>query len=121
MQNSIAPGAFFQALLAEHRLKVDEKVTSLEEDLAQATLEAEADWGSSPQDEASAELQPILSRHANAAGLRSQQRVQHLDWVRACTDVEALPGTHAASATSTSLWSHLPAVPVSGRWMRMYV
>lgn len=71
---------------------MDEKVTSLEEDLAQAALEAEADRGSSPQDEAAAELQPILSRHANAAGLRSHARVQHLDWIRACSDVEPLPG-----------------------------
>ena len=62
--------------------------------MAQAALEAEEERGSTAQDETAAEMQPILSRHAVAAGSRTQQRVQKLDWIRACSDVEPLPGMH---------------------------
>ena len=66
-------------------------------------MEAEEERGSTAQDEAAAEMQPILSRHAAAAGSRTQQRVQKLDWIRACSDVEPLPGMHTATPTLINL------------------
>ncbi|KAK9841413.1 hypothetical protein WJX74_005280 [Apatococcus lobatus] len=99
------------------RLTVSQPETSLEQDLAQAALEAEEERAT-PQDEAAAEMQPILSRHANAAGSRSQQRVQNLDWIRACSDVEPLPGkgmvgwvAHASAGGSTGSNAAAPGSP----------
>ena len=66
--------------------------SSLEEDLDKATMEADEESGLLSQTNSSAEMQPILSRHANTASSKSQQRVQRLDWLRACSDVEPVPG-----------------------------
>ncbi len=83
------------------RLEVGQPETSLEEDLAAATLEADEEQGAGPFDQDAAEMQPILSRHATPASSKAQPRVQTLDWVRSCSDVETVPGNFSTIASVT--------------------